>query len=103
MGSGVTYTEAQAFCAKQYAAQGKTLIEEVKQHLDSLNDAEIDSVRVLRRLNELSIELSTFNLEWDEFSLAVFETIVFPHSQTWTARYLRLAFNRTIKRLEKIV
>lgn len=99
--SGVTYTEAQAFCVQQYALRGASLIAETMQHLEALKDREADHFKVLHELNELSIELSTFSQEWNAFSLAVFETIIFPRSLSWTIRHLRIAFNATVRRLEK--
>lgn len=102
MGSSVTYTEAQAFCVQQYVLRGPSLIATVKQHLEALTAVEAnDALKVLHQLNELSIELSTFNQEWNEFSLAVFEAILGSRNLLWVTRYLKMTFNATLRRLKK--
>ena len=100
-GKAATYTEAQAFCVRQYAKRGPKLIREVSQHLEGMatcKDAG-EALKVLYLLNELSTDLSVFNQEWNEFSLAVFESILFPRSIPWTANYLKTSFDTTLRRL----
>lgn len=101
MSSSVTFTEAQAFCVEQYAKRGPTLIKEVSQHLEGMGACKdaAEALKVLYVLNDLSTDLSVFNQEWNEFSLAVFECILFPRSIPWTAKYLQSSMTTTIRRL----
>jgi hypothetical protein len=103
-GKAVTYTEVQTFCVQQYAAQGPRLIQEVSQHLEKLATCKgLEAILgVLRALNDLSIELSAFNQEWNGFSLAVFESIVFPRSITWAVKYLQTSFTTTLRRFDDV-
>jgi hypothetical protein len=59
-----------------------------------------DNFKVLNTLNTLSIDLSCFNSEWNDFSLAVFESILFPKSSAWTATYLKTSFDTTMRRIK---
>jgi len=97
-----TYTEAQQFCARQYAKRGPKLIAGVSQHLELLAEVKdpVDSLKVLYDLNDLSIDLSCFNPEWNDFSLVVFENVLFPRSKTWMISALKTSYDNTLRRLE---
>lgn len=89
-----TYTEAQEFCVKRYALSGPQLIRAVSQHLDMLATS-VGDTKVLYSLNDLAIDLSTLNPEWNEFSMAVFESILF----TKSAGLITTVFENTLQRL----
>jgi hypothetical protein len=91
----VTYTEAQQFCAKQYAIRGPKLIAEIKEHLEHLST----DLRVLQTINNKVIELACFNTEWSDFSQDVFEAILFMKTKEGLTTTLKLSFNKTLRRL----
>jgi hypothetical protein len=91
----VTYTEAQEFCVQQYALKGPKLITEVKKHLEDLPD----NPQVLQLINTKAIELACFNIEWNDFSQDVFESILFPKSRSGRTKTLIDSFNKTLRRL----
>lgn len=91
----VTYTEAQKFCAQQYEIKGPKLIAEVRQHLEELPT----NPQVLQLINTKAIDLACFNIEWSDFSQAVFESILFPKSKSGRAKTLMDSFNKTLRRL----
>jgi hypothetical protein len=100
----ITYTDLQIFCRGKYERRGHILIEEMRKSLEAYRDAQdkIESFEALSTLNDVSLDISCFNVAWIDFSNATFEALVMPTktSKNWLYNYLNSMFEATLRRPE---
>lgn len=103
----ITYSRAQRQRRRLYSQLSQGIICNIKQDLERYGQVSDrnEAFGVLLSLDELSLELSCYNNEWIDFSVAVFEVLVLPSKQSigWNFRYLTDVLNTTLRRLSDSV
>ncbi len=94
-GNSITYSELQKLCSKEYYVRGSKLISKIDSLLYNLeNKPGIKSIKdIFMDLNEESIELSSLDSKWIEFSNIIMRyTLLFEGTSYGPVKELREIF-----------